>query len=87
MPRGLALHHLISTCGEDVIRDVGKEPDLSRACKYLRLRAAGFNCNQIGKEMGLSREHVSRHYRNKALALLTERFLAIINSDVRPQLG
>ena len=87
LPRGLALRQLILSCVEDVVSDVGKDGGLSRSCRYLRLRTAGFSCNQIGKEMGLSREHVSRFYRRKALELLTERFLATINSDTRPQIG
>lgn len=80
LPRGLALRELMLACIDDVVRDVGKEPALLRVCQYLHLRATGYRCQQISDEMGLSREHVSRVYRRKALELLTEQFLSTVNS-------
>ena len=82
LPRGLALRELILSCVNQVTNDAGKDPGLSRACQYLHLRATGLSCRQISDQMHLSREHVSRFYRRKALALLTERFLSMIDGDI-----
>ena len=81
LPRGLALRQLILSCVDHIVREVRGESGLSRACQYLQLRVKGFSCKQISNEMGLSREHISRVYRKKALGLLTERFLYMIDGD------
>ena len=65
---------------ERLARDLGGEPALSRACQYLILLKEGLSCQQISHELGLSREHVSRVYRRKALELLTQEFLSTIKN-------
>jgi hypothetical protein len=53
---------------------------LSRACTYLQLLVEGFSCKEISRRLGLSREHVSRVYRKKALLLLTEEFQSMVGN-------
>ncbi len=79
LPRGLALRQLLLACVDRIVNEVGREPGLSKACRYLHLRVAGLSCRQISDEIGLSREHISRVYRRKALELLAEQFLYIVN--------
>jgi len=80
LPRGLALRETLVVCVERLAEDVGSEPALSRVCRYLVLLKEGLSCQQISKELGLSREHVSRVYRTKALELLTDQFLSATKS-------
>jgi len=81
LPRGLALRTVLVACIERVTNDLGQEPALSRACRYLALLKQGLSCRQISAEMGLSREHVSRVYRLKAFELVTTVFLSVIKSS------
>ncbi len=85
LPRGLALHDVLLACVEGVKAEVGEQPGLSRACKYLELLASGLNCREIASQMGLSREHISRVYRRKALGLLTEKFLSTVTNGGQPE--
>ncbi len=77
-PRGLALRELLLASIERTLQDLGEEPANSRACRYLVLMKQGLSCRQIAIELGLSREHVSRLYRRKALELVTSVFLSAI---------
>lgn len=81
MPRGLALRHLLLACVDHIVKDVGKEPGLSKACQYLQLRAVRHSCQEISAKMGFSREHVSRHYRRKALELMVKAFLSRVENS------
>lgn len=80
LPRGLALHDVLLACVENVLEEVGSEPGLARACNYLELFTDGLTCQEISKQLGLSREHVSRVYRRKAVELVTEAFLYTIKN-------
>jgi len=80
LPRGLALHDVLLACVDKVSRELGEEPKLARACIYLRLHAEGLSCREISKRLGLSREHISRVYRKKAIELVTEEFLSVVNN-------
>jgi len=80
LPRGLALRAVLVECIEKVVNDLSKEPGLSRACRYLTLLKQGLSCRQISAELGLSREHVSRVYRLKALELVTAEFQSMVKS-------
>ena len=82
LPRGQALRQLLLVCIEQVMSDGSEEPCLLKACQYLQLRRNGYGCQQISAEMGLSREHVSRHYRKQALDLVLESFLHRIENGV-----
>ena len=68
LPRGLALHDILISCAERVSNELSNEPALAKACAYLRLLSTGVSRPQISKELGLSREHVRRVYRRKAIA-------------------
>jgi signal recognition particle subunit SEC65 len=80
LPRGLALHDVLTTCVKRVSSELSSEPRLARACNYLRLVAAGANGREICEQLGLSREHISRVYRKQAIELVTEQFLSIVNN-------
>lgn len=77
MPRGLALRNVITGCVSKICAEVGNEPGLERASRYLALRANGLKCRDISSELGLAREHVSRTVRKRALELLVEEFLSV----------
>jgi hypothetical protein len=80
LPRGLALHDILITCVETVSNELGHEPGLTKACVYLKLVTNGATCREISKQLGLSREHVSRVYRKKAIELMTAEFLSTVNN-------
>ena len=80
LPRGLALRELLIECVDRLANDLHNEPALSPACQYLVLQKEGLNCQRISQKLGLSREHVSRVYRPKALELLAEQFLCVIRN-------
>jgi hypothetical protein len=80
LPRGLALHDILISCVERVSNELSNEPGLAKACTYLKLLTNGATCREISKQLGLSREHISRVYRKKAIELVTEEFLATVNS-------
>jgi hypothetical protein len=87
LPRGLALREVLIFCVEVIVRDLANEPAMSRACDYLALLKEGLSCQQISKELGLSREHVSRVYRRKAFELLAEQFLCVIKRNEPKQIA
>jgi len=80
LPRGLALHDVLLACVDKISTEFSNEPALGRACNYLQLLVQGLSCREISKQLGLSREHVSRVYRKKALALLIEEFLSRVRN-------
>jgi AraC-like DNA-binding protein len=80
LPRGLALREVLVECIDKVVNDLSEDAGLSRACRYLDLLKQGLSCQQISSELGLSREHVSRVYRPRALDLVTTAFLSTIKS-------
>jgi hypothetical protein len=80
LPRGLALHDILINCVERVSIELRNELGLTKACTYLKLITSGATCREISKQLGLSREHISRVYRKKAIELVTEEFLSIVNN-------
>jgi DNA-binding NarL/FixJ family response regulator len=77
MARGLALREVLGACVDRVLSDLGNEKALHRERDYLELLRDGLSCREASKRLGLSREHVSRTYRKRALQLLTEVFLVV----------
>lgn len=75
LPRGLALHDILLACVHKISTELGNDPGLARCCRYLELLAQGLSCQEISRQLGLSREHISRVYRKKALELITGEFL------------
>ncbi len=80
LPRGLALHNILVSCVERVSTELSNEPALTKAYTYLKLISSGVTCREISRQLGLSREHISRVYRKKAIELVTEEFLSTVNS-------
>lgn len=80
LPRGLALHDMLLACVDKILTELRNDPALARACTYLQLTLQGKTCKEISKELGLSREHVSRVYRQKAIELVTEEFLHTVRN-------
>jgi hypothetical protein len=70
MPAGLALKELIVAAIDGIAADIGDDPALSRLSNYLVYSKQGLNRRQISQKLGLSREHVSREIRPRALELL-----------------
>lgn len=80
-PRGLALREIITSCIDRIIIDLDDEPKFYKSCKYLALMKKGMTCRQISNELGISREHVSRVYRRRAIELLVEEFYNVIKDN------
>jgi len=80
LPCGFALQELLGYCIKKLTEELGNDPILGRHCKYLSLVQKGLSQKQISKELGLSREHVSRVYRPKATELLAEELLHVIKA-------
>jgi hypothetical protein len=80
LPRGLALHDILIQCVDRVSTELGNEPALRNACTYLELLTSGASCREISKQLGLSREHVSRVYRKKAIDLACEEFFSMVHN-------
>lgn len=87
LPRGLALHDTLSACVDKVLTELNDEPALARACTYLQLLLQDKTCREISRQLGLSREHVSRLYRKRALELVTEEFRSTVRNSGKPSLA
>jgi hypothetical protein len=83
LPRGLALHDVLLACVQRICRELGEEPGLARTCRYLELLAEGLGSREISRQLGLSREHISRVYRRKALELVTDEFRSVVTNGDR----
>jgi hypothetical protein len=80
LPRGFALQKLLKFCIQRITGELGGDPVLSRSCQYLTLVSKGLSQNKISSELGLSREHIGRLYRRKAIELLAEDLLHVIKT-------
>ena len=80
MARGLALRETLGGCVDLVLSDIADEKGLDREREYIACLRDGLSCKEASRRLGLSREHVSRTYRRRALLLLTETFLATTRS-------
>jgi hypothetical protein len=87
LPRCLALHDILTTSVERVFNELSNEPGLTKACTYLKLVTCGANGREISEQLGLSREHISRVYRKKAIELVTEEFLSMVNNNEVDPIG
>ena len=79
--RGLALRDLITESLDEVISETAGN-GLSRLHDLLDMLRNGLTISQASREMGLSREHVSRVYAKQAFRLVTERFLSTGERDL-----
>ena len=78
LPRAKALKDVLFLCIDRLVKEMENDSSSIKVARYLKLAKKGMNNSQIAKEMGLTREHVSRVYRNKALNLVTQEFLTTI---------
>jgi CRP-like cAMP-binding protein len=76
LPRGLAVRDILISCVDRISTELGDDPALARPCAYLKMLVQGLSRTEISRQLGLSREHVSRQIRKRALELVTEEFLA-----------
>jgi CRP-like cAMP-binding protein len=76
--RGLALREVLVDCRDGIIEQGDSERGLHNTCEFLRLVKEGMSLTAIGKTLGVSREHVTRVYKRKAVELLTKIFLSTI---------
>ncbi len=79
--RGLALRDLITESLDDIISETAGN-GLSRLHDLLGMLRNGLTISQASREMGLSREHVSRVYAKQAFRLVTEQFLSMGERDL-----
>jgi hypothetical protein len=73
-PRGIALHSLFSACINKIYTELKDDPKNSRVGIYLKRRLEGLSCNKVSQDLELTREHVSRTVRIKAIRILAEVF-------------
>jgi len=79
--KGLALRDLIKESLDDIISETAGN-GLPRLHDLLDMLRNGLTISQASREMGLSREHVSRVYAKQAFRLVTERFLSMGERDL-----
>lgn len=75
-PTALALRRLLLQAVRDVMRELGEMQRYQREIKFLQKYIAGESVAKISRGLGLSREHVSRTVRPRALGLVARVFLA-----------
>jgi hypothetical protein len=78
LARGLALKHTLIDCVDRIILEMSGEPGLAKTCQFLKLIKEGHSVTAISKSLSLSREHVTRIYKRKAIELVTQEFLNTI---------
>ena len=83
--KGLALRDLIEESLDDIISETAGN-GLPRLHDLLDMLRNGLNISQASREMGLSREHVSRFYAKQAFRIVTERFLSMGERDLAPNI-
>jgi hypothetical protein len=76
--RGLALKHTLLECVDRIIVGLNGDTGLSKSCQFLSLIKQGHSITSISKNLGLSREHVTRVYKKKAIELVTQELLTTI---------
>jgi len=77
LARGSALKEVLLGCVDRVLALTGEEQGLQTTCEFLRLVKEGLSLTAISERLGLSREHVSRVYRRRAVELVAQEFLRV----------
>ena len=75
--KGFALRDLLRSSIDSVMEETADEKGLLRVHQFLILFRQGVTVVEISRQLGLSREHVSRVYRKKARHLVTVKFLCL----------
>jgi hypothetical protein len=78
--RGLALREVLLDCVNRIIEAGKDERGLHKICYFLELVKEGMSLTTISKTLGLSREHVTRTYKKKAVELVTQVFISTIKN-------
>ena len=81
MPQGQALRRLLVEAIGQVVRDVGSVPDKSGVKVFLEGYLGGKKVTAIARELGVSREWVSRSYRKEGLRLAGDQFVRAISRE------
>jgi hypothetical protein len=77
---GLALRHVLIDCIDRIVEAGKQEPGLEKTCEFLSMVKEGSNITEIGNALGLSRERVAKHYKKKAVELVTDEFLNVVKT-------
>lgn len=75
--KGFALRDLLRSSIDSVVEETADEKGLLRVHQFLILFRQGITVVEISRQLGLSREHVSRVYKKEALHLVTVKFLCL----------
>ncbi len=78
LPKAKLLRDILNLCIDRLIQELENDNNSVKIAGYLKLAKKGLNNSQIAKELGLTREHVSRVYRNKSIELVTQEFLSTV---------
>ena len=78
LARARALRNTTNLCIDRLLKELENEASSAKEVQYLKLIRRGLNNSQIAKELGLTREHVSKVYRNKTIQLVTQEFLSTV---------
>ena len=81
IPEAQALRSLLLEAARQVIAAVGSVPDKSGVTVFLERYLEGKPVTEIARELGVSREWVSRAYRREALALCGRQFVRLVSVD------
>ena len=83
--KGQAVRVLLDRSIEHVIAHIQKSDDKSnnRVAEFLQKRKAGISIAAIGRDWGMTREHLSRSVNRQAIQLVTERFLTLARQSVK----
>ncbi len=81
MPEGNALRELLMDAAKRAIIDLSSMAAKQNIGLFLRKYLEGKKITWISREMGVSREWCSRHYRKEAIKLATTHFLTITSNS------
>lgn len=75
--KGFALRDLLRSSIDSVVEETADEQGLLRVHQFLSLFRQGRIVVEISRQLGLSREYVSRVHRREALQLVTAKFMSL----------
>jgi hypothetical protein len=80
-PVGFALKSLRTEAVNQVIQELGEMPNYQKKAESLREYVKGNNVAEISRGLNMSREHVTRYIKPKAISLVARAFLARANES------
>lgn len=81
LPTGFALRVLLIDSAKVVSRDFGDMSRYQREIKFLKAYVNGRSVAEISRDLGLSREHVTRTIQPRVIGLVSRVFLARAGND------